>query len=180
VVALVLLVGAGGGAAWYLRQDDAKAPTRVSTLPTCASPTPTSAPTTAPPPTTAVKLPAPGTVTVTVLNGTNRALLAKKVSDALAADGFRITRQGNANKSVVGASQVLYGPGASLQARTVSLWVRGSVVIPAPKASRGSVQLVLGSSYTRLATPAEAAAAQRAPVPTAAPVVTASAAPCRP
>ncbi|MCU1599349.1 MAG: LytR cell envelope-related transcriptional attenuator, partial [Frankiales bacterium] len=85
---------------------------------------------------------------------------------ALAAQGFHITGQGNNRAAVTGPSQVVYGPGASLPARTVSAWVRGSIVVPAPKARRGSVQLVLGSGYTRVSTPAEAAAAARGPVPT--------------
>ena len=80
--------------------------------------------------------------------------------------GFHITGQDNARTSVVGASQVVYGPGASLKARAASAWVPGSTVVPAPKARPGSVQVVLGSSFTRLATPAEAAAARRGPAPT--------------
>ena len=166
VVGVVLLLGLGAGGAWYLNQDQGTATeTAVSALPTC---TPTAAPSQTPlrvdP---RLTLPPPSAVVLSVLNGTNRSLLAKRVADAMAALGFRVTGQGNARVAVVGPSQVVYGPGASLPARTASLWVPGSVVVPAPRARRGSVQVVLGSSFTRLATPAEAAAARRGPVPTA-------------
>jgi hypothetical protein len=169
---LLLLIAVGGAAGWELRHDDSQVPTRVARRP-CTAPTIT--PTQAVAPATTVRLPAPSTVTVTVLNGTTRQLLAKSVADQLAADGFRIARQGNAPKALAGASQVLYGPGASLQARAVSAWVPGSAVVPAPKASRGSVQLVLGGSFTRLLTAAQVAAR---PSATAAPVATPTTAAC--
>ncbi len=168
VIAVVLLLGLGGAGAWYLRKDDSQVPSRLTAKPTC-TPAPTAAPTKAP---VAVVLPPPTAVTLTVLNGTNRALLAKNVADQLAAQGFHVTGQANNRTAVNGASQVVFGPGASLLARTTSAWVPGSTVVPAPRARGKSVTLVLGSTFSRLATPAEAAAAQR---PTAA--VTASAAP---
>lgn len=173
----VLLVAVGAAGAYYLRKDDSGAPARLRTAPPC-SPTATPRPTIAPP--RVVALPAPQAVTLSVLNGTNRSLLAKRVGDALAAQGFRVTGQGNSRTAVAGPSQVVFGPGASLPARTAALWVPGSVVVPNAKAARGSVQVVLGSSFTRLATPAEAAAARRGPVPTppAAPSPKATVLPC--
>jgi hypothetical protein len=179
VVLGVLLVALGVAAAWYLRKDDAAAPARITTLPTCA---PSAQPAPAPTRTTArVVLPPETAVTLSVLNGTNRSLLAKHVADALAAQGFHVTGQGNARSTMSGPSQVLYGPGAALQARTASLWVLGSTVVPAPKAARGSVHVVLGTAFTRLATPAEVAVARRGPAPllTPAPSPSASVIPCR-
>ena len=175
----VLLVALGAAAAWYLRQDDSRVPARLQAVPSCSPQPSPAAPRT--PPTRPVALPPPSSVTLSVLNGTNRALLAKHVADALAADGFRVTGQGNARQSLAGPSQVVYGPGAALPARTASLWVPGSVVVAQPRAPRGSVQVVLGSSFGRVATPAEAAAAGRGPAPTAAPTPTAGASvlPCR-
>jgi hypothetical protein len=174
-------VGLGVAAAWYLRRDTTVLPTQVSTAPSCA-PSATATPTASPPATrNPVVLPPPSAVTLSVLNGTNRNLLAKRVADALAAQGFHVTGQGNSRTGVTGPSQVVYGPGASLLARTASSWVLGSTVVPSPHAQRGSVQVVLGSSFTRLATPAEAAAARRGAVPTAAasPVTTPAVLPCR-
>lgn len=179
LIALGLLLAAAGIGAWYVQKDEGATPASVSTLPTCA-PTPTATPTRAAV-VPHVALPPATAVVLSVLNGTNRDLLAKHVADALASQGFHVTGQANARTSVVGASQIVYGPGASLQARTVSLWVPGSTVVPAPKARRGSVQVVLGSSFTRLATPAEAAAARRGPLPTtsAAPSATPTVLRCR-
>ena len=181
LIALGLLLAAAGGGAWYAQQDEATTATSVSTLPTCApSPSPTPTPTQARS-VPAVALPPATAVVLSVLNGTNRDLLAKHVADALASQGFHVSGQANARTSVVGASQVVYGPGASLKARTVSSWVPGSTVVPAPKARPGSVQVVLGSSFTRLATPAEAAAARRgaAPTPSATPSATPTVLRCR-
>ena len=175
----VVLVAVGAAAAWYLRQDDSAVPSRLAAAPTCApSPTPTPTRTVAARP---VVLPQPQAVTLSVLNGTNRSLLAKHVADALAAQGFHVTGQGNARAGLVGPSQVVYGPGAALQARTAALWVPGATLVPRAAAPRGSVQVVLGSAFTRLATPAEAAAARRGPAPTpsAAPSPSATVLPCR-
>ena len=175
----VLLVALGAAAAWYLRKDDSGVPARLAVVPTC-SPTPTPSAAPAAPP-RVVALPAPQAVTLSVVNGTTRSLLAKHVADALAAQGFRVTGQGNARVALTGPSQVVYGPGATLQARTAALWVLGATVVPNPRAPRGSVQVVLGSGFTRLATPAEAALARRAPAPTpsAAASPSASVLPCR-
>jgi hypothetical protein len=184
-LALVLLVGLAVAAAWYLRRDNTILPTQASTAPSCApsaTATPPVTPRVTPPVSKApVVLPPPSAVTLSVLNGTNRNLLAKRVADALAAQGFHVTGQGNSRTAVTGPSQVVYGPGASLLARTASSWVLGSAVVPSPRAQRGSVQVVLGSSFTRLATPAEAAAARRGPVPIAAasPSTTPAVLPCR-
>jgi hypothetical protein len=179
VVLGVVLVAVGVAAAvYYLRKDDPATTPAVAALPTC-TPAPTT--TTAPAPPAQAVLPPPAGVTLTVLNGTDRDLLAKHVGDALAAQGFHVKGQANARATLAGASQVVYGPGASLQARTASLWVLGSTVVPAPRAARGSVQVVLGTGFTRLATPAEAAAARRAPatLPSPTPAPTGSVLPCR-
>jgi hypothetical protein len=174
VIGVILLIGLGAAAAWYLRKDDSRVPSRLTAQPTC-TPAPTAAPTKAP---LAVALPPPTAVTLTVLNGTNRALLAKSVADQLAAQGFHVLGQANNRAAVSGASQVVFGPGGSLLARTTSAWVPGSTVVPAPKAKARSVTLVLGSSYSRLATPAEAAAAQR-PTAVLTPSATPTVLPCR-
>ncbi|MDX6219216.1 MAG: LytR cell envelope-related transcriptional attenuator [Frankiales bacterium] len=179
VLAVIVLLGLAAGGGWYLRRDNPSTPTTVTTLPSCsAQPSPSASTTSRP--TAPVVLPPPGAVTLSVLNGTNRALLAKHVADQLAALGFHVTGQGNARTTVAGPSQVVYGPGASLPARRASSWVLGSQAVPAPSAARGSVQVVLGSTFTRLATPAEAAArARQAPAPSSAPSATPSVLPCR-
>jgi hypothetical protein len=171
----VLLVAAGAGAAYALRQDDGTVPQRLASTP-CPSPSPTPAvSTTATVPAKAVRLPQPQQVRLTVLNGTSRSFLAKTVGDQLAARGFVVTGQANAAAALTGASTVTFGPGAGPAATVVSHWVLGARAVGSPKAKPGSVQLVLGSSFTRLATPAEAAAAARAvptPSPSASPTAT--------
>jgi hypothetical protein len=171
----VLLVAAGAGAAYALRQDDGSVPQRLASTP-CPSPSPTpAASTTATVPAKAVQLPQPQQVRLTVLNGTSRSFLAKTVGDQLAARGFVVTGQANAAAALTGASTVTFGPGAGPAATVVSHWVLGARAVGSAKATPGSVQLVLGSSFTRLATPAEAAAAARAlptPSPSASPTAT--------
>ncbi|MCW2498340.1 MAG: rane protein [Frankiales bacterium] len=170
----VLLVAAGAGAAYALRQDDGSVPQRLASTP-CPSPSRTpAASTTATVPAKAVRLPQPQQVRLTVLNGTSRSFLAKTVGDQLAARGFVVTGQANA-AALTGASTVTFGPGAGPAATVVSHWVLGARAVGSPMAKPGSVQLVLGSSFTRLATPAEAAAAARAlptPSPSASPTAT--------
>lgn len=170
----LVLVLAGAGAAYVLRQDDTAVPDRLATR-ACPTSTPTPAPTAAAPrsPVRPVVLPAPAQVRLTVLNGTNRDMLAKHVGDQLAALGFVVTGQANAPAALAGPSRITFGPGAGPAATLVSHWVPGSTTLGSARAKPGSVVLVLGSSFVRLATPGEAAAAGR---PAAAPAQTSAAA----
>jgi hypothetical protein len=155
---VVLLLAAAGGGAYLLQRDDSKVPQRLAT-------TPKSCPTTAVPaktPAQPVALPAPKQVRLMLLNGTPRNGLAKTVADQLAAAGFVVTGQGNAPAALRGASTVTFGSGGSLAGTLVSHWVLGSRLVGNPKAAPGTVQVVLGSTFRRLATPAEAAAAAKA------------------
>jgi hypothetical protein len=164
----VVLLAAGGGAAWLLRHEDTNLPQRLATA-NCPSATPAPSPSAvATVPARAVRLPQPQQVRLTVLNGTSRDFLAKTVGDQLAAYGFKVTGQANAPAALSGPSTVTFGPGAGPAATLVSHWVLGSTTVGSAKAPAGSVRLVLGSGFSRLATPAEAAAAARpAAVPSA-------------
>jgi hypothetical protein len=178
----LLLVVVGGGAAYLLQRDDASAPVRrqAAALPS-ACPTRTPGVTAPTVPTKALVLPQPQQVSLRLLNGTPRNGLAKAIGDQLAAQGFHVTQQANAPAALVGASTVTYGPGAAPAGVLVSHWVLGARLVPGPAVARGSVQVVLGSSFQRLATPAEASAAVTAPraaaAPTAAPTRSASGCP---
>jgi hypothetical protein len=181
LAALLLIVA--GGAAYLLKQDDTAVPSRLSATPTCTAttaPTASRAPSAgAARPVRPVALPQPRQVHVEVLNGTSRSLLAKTVGDQLAALGFVVSGQGNASAALAGSSVVTFGPGAGPAATVVAHWVLGAQPVPSARAKPGSVQLVLGSSFTRLATPAEAAAAGRVtPTATPAPSARATASPC--
>lgn len=165
-----------GGAAYLLRQDDSTVPTRLATTPSCASKAPTTASPAAPAPAPVVVLPAPQQVRLVLLNGTARNGLAKSVGDALAARGFVVTAQGNAPAALAGPSQVVWGPGAQPSATLVARHVIGARAVSSPRSPRGSVQVVLGSEFHRLATPEEVAAAGRtAPDPTPMPTATVAA-----
>ncbi|MGZ6827930.1 MAG: LytR C-terminal domain-containing protein, partial [Mycobacteriales bacterium] len=154
VLTAVVLLGAAGGGAYLLQRDDAKAPVRRQAAPPPVCPTPS--PVAAPRP---VRLPQPQQVSLALLNGTNRSLLAKTVGDQLAADGFHVTAQANAPAALDGASTVAFGPGGEPAATVVAHWVTGAQLVPDAHLARGAVRVVLGSGFSRLATPAEAAAA---------------------
>ncbi len=164
---LVLLAfGAGGSAYYALQRDDAGAPARLAQRPVvCPTPVATTAPA------KAAVLPRPQQIKVDLLNGTSRSGLAKNVGDQLAANGFVVTAQVNAPAALGGPSQVTYAHGAEAAATVVQKWVVGAVAVRDAKVPRGTVQITLGSDFRRLATPAEATAALRAPasVPTATP-----------
>ena len=166
----ILLIGGGIGAAYLLRHDDATVKDRVAATRSC--PTPTTAP--SQPPVGTTTLPKPQQVRLALLNGTPRNGLAKTVGDQLAALGFVVTTQGNAPAALNGGSTVTFGTGAQPAATLVSHWVRGSRLIGNPRVPAGTVQVVLGSAFQRLATPAEAAALA---VPVTAPTATSAAVP---
>lgn len=125
----------------------------------------------------AVRLPAPGQVALRLLNGTPRDGLARTVGDELARRGFHVKATGNAPRPLIGASRVYYGPTGRPAALLVSAHVLGSSVVPVPSAAKGAVDVVLGSTFVRLRTPAETSAYARVlttsgvpePKPTSAP-----------
>lgn len=163
---LLLAVAAGG--AYLLHRDDTTAPTRLAQQQPSATPCPSAVPRQQP--SAVVAVPANSAVHLVVLNGTPRSGLAKTVADQLAAQGFVVTGQGNAPRPLVGGSTVVFGTGGQPAATLLSRWVQGSRLVGNPKAAPGSVQVVLGTTYQRLSTPAEVAAAGRAPaVPSPAP-----------
>ena len=161
----VLLLAATSGGAYLLQRDDSKVPQRLATTPrtcpTSAAPAKTPANTPANTPPKALAHPAPKQVRLMLLNGTPRNGLAKTVADQLAAAGFVVTGQGNAPAALSGASTVTFGKGGTFAGTLVSHWVLGSRLVGDPKAAPGTVRVVLGSAFRRLATPAEAAAAAK-------------------
>lgn len=161
-----------GGVAYLLRQESSKVPDRLASTPTCA---PRATPTTVASP---ASLPQPQQVQLALLNGTARNGLAKSIGDALAAQGFVVTAQANAPAALVGPSQVVWGPGAQPSAELVLRYVIGSRAVSNPRAPRGSVQVILGSEFHRLATPAELAAQAARGVPAAHATAAATASGC--
>jgi hypothetical protein len=161
VLAVLAVAGVAGGTyAYQQRADDAGSvatpSTCVSAAPSPAAAAPTRTPQAKAAKPAAVRLPAPGQVSLRLLNGTGRDRLARTVANELARRGFRVTHTGNAPRALVGDSRVYYGPGGRPAALLVSAHVLGSAVVPVPKAARGAVDVVLGSAFARLRTPAEA------------------------
>jgi hypothetical protein len=172
VVAVLAVVGVAAGTYAYQHRtevtDDAAGPA------TCVTAAPSAAPSVAPTKAVpvkpaAVRLPAPGQVSLRLLNGTGRDRLARTVADELARRGFRVTHTGNAPRQLTGASRVYYGPGGRPAALLVTTHVLGASVVPVPTAARGAVDVVLGSAFVRLRTAPETAAYARQLMTTGAP-----------
>jgi hypothetical protein len=178
LVALVLVVAIGGGS-FLLRREDNKAGAATTPHPCRTTVSASAAPIAAPP--AAVRLPPPSQVALRLLNGTGRNRLAQLVGNELARRGFRVSGMGNAPSALQGASRVTYGAGARPAALLVSAHVLGAVVVPLPSLPPGTVDVVLGSGFVRLRTPAEVAGYVRAlpsgpgaaPAPSPRPAVTA-------
>lgn len=146
VLALVLVAVVVGGVG-LLRADDAAAPDRLGAPSACPTPSPTPS----------AALPAPAQVSLRVLNGTDRDGLSTGIGGQLQARGFRVTDRSNAPKALAGGSRVYFGPGARAAATLVALQVVGARLAPVGDAPAGAIDLVLGSSFTRLRTDAEIA-----------------------
>ncbi|WP_055572736.1 LytR C-terminal domain-containing protein [Streptomyces prasinopilosus] len=130
-----------------------------------------------PRPSPAAALPAPGRITVNVLNATTEPGLAKKTADELKKRGFKIGDVGNAaeeyDKKVKGTG-VLLGPASALK---TSLPVLGTQLADAERRTEASrkgteIDLIIGDAFTRLTARADADRAlaalnEPAPAPTA-------------
>ncbi|MEU9732440.1 LytR C-terminal domain-containing protein [Streptomyces sp. NPDC048002] len=106
-------------------------------------------------------LPKPGVITVNVFNATPVSGLAKKTADELKKRGFKIGDVGNAtkeyDKKVKGAG-ILLGPSASLDTSLPVVGARVSGAERRTDAGRkgAEVDLILGTSFKKLASEAEA------------------------
>jgi hypothetical protein len=142
---------------------------------------PSCAPTTAPAGSgKPLTLPQPGEVVVDVYNATEHGGLAKSTADQLVSRGFKVGKFGNAPDAYVTkipqTALFLAGPAGEAAAREASTQVVGSVVKIDPKRKGDTVDLMIGNTFSKLATPAQAAAARvtaanpPAPKPSCAPV----------
>ncbi|MBT3155260.1 LytR C-terminal domain-containing protein [Streptomyces sp. CHD11] len=106
-------------------------------------------------------LPAPGTITVNVLNATTRGGLAQKTADELKKRGFKIGEVANANKEYdkkVKGAGVLLGPATALDS---SLPVLGTQLAGAERrtdpARKGvELDLIIGDGFRELTKKADA------------------------
>ncbi|MEU9338128.1 LytR C-terminal domain-containing protein [Streptomyces sp. NPDC048290] len=122
----------------------------------------------------AAAVPAPGKITVNVLNATTRSGLAKRTADELAKRGFKIGEVGNAAKDYdkkVKGTGLLLGPSTALN---TSLPVLGTQLAAAERravASRkgAELDLIIGDKFTSLdarTTASRALTSLRSPDPT--------------
>jgi LytR cell envelope-related transcriptional attenuator len=130
------------------RSDSAKA---VSTPSSCsASPTPS-----------LTVVPAPGAVTVNVLNSTTKTGLAAQVTALLVTAGFKTGTPSNdetARAPVTGIAEIRYGPSGAGAARLLLFYVPGAVLVKDTRTD-SSVDLALGAKYTAVVAPSEVAKA---------------------
>ena len=157
------------------RSDSAKA---ASTPSSCsASPTPS-----------LTVVPAPGSVTVNVLNSTSKTGLAAQVTALLATAGFKTGTPSNdetARAPVTGIAEIRYGPAGVGAARLLLFYVPGSVLVEDTRTD-ASVDLALGAKYTAVVAPSDVAKAliaakvSQLPAPVATPTAGTVSSPAKP
>jgi hypothetical protein len=109
-------------------------------------------------------LPQPSGVTLNVLNATARGGLAKSTADELARRGFHVARFGNAptdyDKKVGQSVLLVAGPAGEAAAREAGTQVAGSSVKIDPNRKDASVDMMIGNTFSALASPSDAAKAR--------------------
>lgn len=115
-------------------------------------PTPTSGTTT---------LPAPSAVTVSVLNSTNRAGLAKSVAGALTTRGFAVAGYGNdtGHAPITGVAEIRFPADRRDEATLLAYYFPGATLVPSTATADSKVVVSLGRAYLRLPTAAAITAA---------------------
>jgi hypothetical protein len=155
IIAVALIAGVLAAAGWYgwqhLHRGSGGGRALVRT---CVTPTPAPSPA------------QPSTVTVAVLNATDKVGMAHQVAAALRAAGLRVGRVGNTKAAVSGAATIAYGPGARAAAITVAEYVPGAVLT---EVATAGVTVRLGPAFTTLATQAQVSAAHAQDLASASP-----------
>ena len=148
VVTVVLLAAVGFGAWWFLVKP---APPKDT-----GSPCPTPSVVTP----QAVAAPAPRAVRVNVYNSTTRSGLAARVAALLRARGFVVVKVANdpLRRHVTGVAELRHSDRGVAPARTVAAHVGAVVDVPDSRKD-ATVDVVVGSGFVALRTPAQAAAA---------------------
>jgi LytR cell envelope-related transcriptional attenuator len=100
----------------------------------------------------AVRLPTPASVTVQVLNGAGRDLLATKVTGQLKSRGFTVGTPGT-TAALTGVAEIRYGRAGRSGATLLSYYLTGAKMVPASRKD-AKIDLVLGTGFRSLAAPA--------------------------
>jgi hypothetical protein len=120
---------------------------------TTASQTPGStAPVRCTPGARAVRLPTPASVTVDVLNGSGRDLLAAKVTGQLKSRGFTVGTPNTSPVQLTGVGEIRYGTAGRAGATLLRYYLTGAKLVPASRKD-AKIDLVLGSGFRALAAP---------------------------
>jgi hypothetical protein len=98
-------------------------------------------------------LPAPKTISVQVLNGSGRDGLATQLTDQLKALGFATGTPDNSPTQVAGVAEIRYGTAGKGGATLLGYYLPGAKLVTASRPD-GRVDVVLGKTYSKLATPA--------------------------
>jgi hypothetical protein len=149
LIFLLVLALAAAGVWWnVLRQHEAQSADKAAACATAQQAPPSLDPT---------------TLSVRVLNATDRGGLAQQVADELQRRGFTIAEVGNdgSGREVTGPGEVRHGPRGSDAAGFIALFVPGAGDYPDTRATE-QVDLVIGPEFewpTSVATPEQVAAA---------------------
>lgn len=129
-------------------------------------------------------LPRPGSVTVFVLNSTNRAGLAKSAAAALGKAGFKVSGYGNdtGNPPIAGAAEIRFSSDEKDAATLLGYYVTHAKMVPLPGTSSQKLEVSLGNQFKAVTSAAGVASAMQAASttvsPSATPGATNSAAKC--
>jgi hypothetical protein len=107
--------------------------------------------------TSSTVVPAPGAVSLNVLNSTNRAHLARTVATTMSKLGFHVASYGNDDPNVVvsGVAEIRYGTAGTQAATLVSFYLPGATLVPTNRAD-SLVVVSLGTKFTAVRTTAQA------------------------
>jgi hypothetical protein len=107
---------------------------------------------------------APSSLTVQVLNATTKQGLATTVAKDLQQRGFKVGAPDNdrSGRTVTGVGEIRHGVRGAQAAAFVGLYLPGSTDYQDTRAT-GTVDLVIGPAYEKLATTEQVAAALRSP-----------------
>lgn len=113
--------------------------------------------------TASATLPAPGRITVSVLNATKRGGIAARARTALVSDGFNVPKPAandSPKKKVLGVAEIRFGPKGRAGATTLRYYFPGARLV-AVNVKTATVVVSLGAKYRSVATPAGVQAALR-------------------
>src|SRR4051794_15726212 len=95
----------------------------------------------------------PSAIKVAVYNGSGKSGLAASAASDLQAQGYTITSTGNADSAQYAKTEIRYANGDDALANTLAAAVPGATTSQIDEATKGTVQLVLGSDFNGVGQP---------------------------